>query len=82
MVFFNGGHFIVVIVDNDLKGTDWTSIYTPMFGTFEAEIGVYGYVEFAAAVSVSVVCFHWVTVFRCFSTSALANRAAPSAPAI
>ena len=82
MGLLDSGHFVVIIIDNDFKRTYRTGIDTPMFGTLDTEVGVDGYIELAAAVSVSVVCLHWGTIFLCFSTIALANRAAPSAPAI
>jgi len=82
MGLLDSGHFVIVIVNNDFKRTYRTGIDTPMFSTLDTEAGVDGYIEFAAAVSVSVIGLHWRTVFLCFSTIALANRAAPSAPAI
>jgi hypothetical protein len=82
MVLFDSRHAVVIIVNDYFKQTYRTGIDTPMFGTLDTEVGVDGYIELTAAVSVSVICLHWGTVFLCFSTMALANRAAPSAPAI
>lgn len=81
MFFFDGGDFIIVVIHDNFKKTHGARANAAMMGTFGTGIGIDGYEIFTAAVQISVIGFHLTPCF-CFSTSVLANNAAPRAPAI